>query len=116
MNTVSKTFTFTATPEVMKRFENFLCFFHYNGGHSGMFGMCFDGDGSDKLRCNPPPTKINRDSSLISHSVNELEIAYNDCYKSYALNRNRNQYKAKNGELTRIYSDGTQEIVQTQEP
>ncbi len=31
------------------RFLEFLAFFQYNGGHSGLFAMPFDGDGADRL-------------------------------------------------------------------
>lgn len=100
MNTITKNFSITATPSVMKRFERFLCFLHYNGGHSAVFGMPFDGDGSDRLRVDPAPEKVNQDHHLIANGGPELEIALDDCYKSFSLNRNRRFYTAKNGILT----------------
>lgn len=100
MNTVTKIFTITATPDTMKRFERFLCFFHYNGGHSGLFGMPFDGDGHERLKVDPPPDKKNSDHWLIANGGPELEIALDDRYQSFHLDRHRRFYTAKDGELS----------------
>jgi hypothetical protein len=99
MSTITKQFAITATPSVMRRFERFLCFFHYNGGHSGIFGMPFDGDGSDRLKVYPAPERANGDHHLIANAGPELEIALDDCYKSFSLNRDRRFYTAKDGVL-----------------
>lgn len=107
---ITKTFTITADESTMRRFENFLCFLHYNGGHSGVFGMPFDGDGSDRLQCDPPPRKRNQDHHLIADGGPELELAYDSCFKSFSLDRSRNSYVAKNGVLSRVYPDGRVEI------
>jgi len=45
-----KTFTITAPAGIMRRLEGFLALMHFNAGHSAMFGMCFDGDGNERLR------------------------------------------------------------------
>lgn len=55
---VTKSFKITtATPDTMRRFERFLSLLHYNGGHSGIFAMSFDGDGHEKMKVDPPPDK-----------------------------------------------------------
>ena len=110
MNTVTKQFTITATPDTMRKFERFLCFFHYNGGHSGLFAMPFDGDGHEVLSVDPPPERINSDHHLIADAGHELEIAYEKSYGCFALDRNRTHYKAQDGTLTRVQPDGTEEI------
>lgn len=51
----TKTYAITASPEVHRRLERFLALLHYNAGHSGVFGMHFDGDGRDRLVVDPPP-------------------------------------------------------------
>lgn len=49
---VTKSFTITASPTVMKRFERFLALLHYNSGwgHSANFVMPLDGDGADRFK------------------------------------------------------------------
>lgn len=46
----TKTFTITAPAPIMRRLEGFLALMHFNAGHSAMFGMCFDGDGNERLQ------------------------------------------------------------------
>ena len=50
-NMVSKTFTVTAEPAVMRKLERLLTLMHFatHWGHTGTFGMHLDGDGADKL-------------------------------------------------------------------
>lgn len=108
MKTITKIFTITATPDTMLRFERFMAFFHFNGGHSGLFGMCFDGDGHERFKCDPPPDKC-KDHWIIN-TGQELEIAGDTDYKSYSLDRDKHHYVAKDGVLTRIYPNGEEEI------
>lgn len=99
---VTKTFTITADPHTMKRFEKFLCFFHYNGGHSGLFGMYFDGDGSDRLKVDPAPDKGTRDYARISYSGQDIEIANeNDC-TSRPIAMDKTYYRVKGDVMTKI--------------
>jgi hypothetical protein len=74
MEKVTKEFKITAPEDVMKRFERFLCYFHYNGGHSGLFAMGFDGDGSDSLKVDPAPDKSLCDG-MEEHLGKDVEIA-----------------------------------------
>lgn len=55
MSTETRTYTITASPDVLRRFERFLALLHYNAGHSAIFGLQFDGDGRDRLTVDPPP-------------------------------------------------------------
>jgi len=55
MAVIRKQFTITAHPDMMDRFEAFLAMLHYNGGHSGLFAIPFDGDGNESLKIEPPP-------------------------------------------------------------
>lgn len=58
MINITKKFEITANAEAMAKFEAFLAMLHYNGGHSGIFAMEFDGDGSDSLKVSPKPEKF----------------------------------------------------------
>lgn len=102
---ITKTFTITVNnQETMDKFERFLCFLHYNGGHSGIFGMEFDGDGPDRLKVDPAPPKDPRgynDFSIIN-SGQELEIAYKSCYRSFKIDRNIHHYKAQGRKLYKV--------------
>ncbi|HND47903.1 MAG TPA: hypothetical protein PLL95_05040 [Anaerolineales bacterium] len=48
---VTKTFTITATPQMMLKIERFLAWMHFNTawGHSATIALDCDGDGSDKV-------------------------------------------------------------------
>jgi hypothetical protein len=54
-NSVRKTFTITADKDTMRRFEEFLALITQSSaiGHSNMFGMSVDGDGADRISCEP---------------------------------------------------------------
>jgi hypothetical protein len=111
---ITKTFTITTNnQETMDTFERFLCFLHYNGGHSGIFGMEFDGDGSDRLKVDPAPAKDSRgynDFSIIN-TGQDMEIACSSCYKSFPIDQNKHYYKAKGRKLFKINrNDGTEEL------
>lgn len=48
---VTKTYTMTGSPEAVARVERLLAMIWLNGmwGHSGLFGITWDGDGADHL-------------------------------------------------------------------
>lgn len=71
---ITKEFEITAPAETMERFEAFLAMLHYNGGHSGYFGLNFDGDGSDSLHVDPKPPKYEAGSKISGTGAN-VEIA-----------------------------------------
>jgi hypothetical protein len=110
---ITKTFTITANKSVMKRFENFMCFLHYNGGHSGLFAMSFDGDGSDVFKCDPPPFPVLKSEedgySLFGKCAGigqDVEIASENYYYTYNLDRDRNHYLVRPDGNFRISPDG----------
>lgn len=104
-NKVTKSFTITANSDVMDRFEKFLCFFHYNGGHSGLFAMPFDGDGSDTFKVDPPPIG-NRDWSRISDAGCDVEIAKNDRCESRGFNWDKSYYSVEGNKMYRLTHGG----------
>lgn len=99
MRMVTKTFTITAPEDTMDKFEAFLCFFHYNGGHSGLFGMPFDGDGHESMKIEPPPAR-SRGAQRIADAGTELEIAAgNGVFRSYKVVRDPHYYAYEDGKL-----------------
>ena len=88
MNLVKKTFTIEATPDTMKRFERFLCFFHYNGGHSGLFAMSFDGDGHEVMKVDPAPDESLKEG-MGDISGKDVEIAEEEGFSGKSLQPER---------------------------
>jgi len=91
---VTKTFKIIATPSVMKKFENFLGFLHFNTGHSGLFAMSFDGDGDDILRCEPAPEKHVKPGKKDVRDVagGSVEIANEDGYQTLSVKDKSDSY------------------------
>ncbi len=104
MELFTKKYEITAPAEIHDRLDAFLAFFHFNGGHSGTFGMWFDGDGADTLKVDPPPPKeYAKGSQRIANAGHELEIATNQgTYYSRALDRKRPEYRYKDGALWKL--------------
>lgn len=111
----TKTFTVTTSPEVLARFEKFLCFLHYNGGHSGLFAMPFDGDGHERFHVEPAPATGTRDWSRISDAGPEVEIACDKVCKAISLDRSRSQYRCDGKTLVRVRPDQTEEVCRSYE-
>jgi hypothetical protein len=80
---VTETFTITCPKDVMERFKRFLAFFTHNGGHSGLFAMPFDGDGSDFMRCEPEIPSFPGMYDVSSYG--DIEIAYDYSYGARKL-------------------------------
>ena len=81
MTRIKKTFEVETSPAVMERLERFLALLHHNSnfGHSALFGMWLDGDGSDKVKVIPTP-KFSDEVGLIGGVGDGVEIAGNGCY------------------------------------
>jgi len=107
---ITKTFEITATKNVMEKFERFLAFMHFNGGHSAVFGMAFDGDGWDRLQVKPSEDleKYRKDVSKIGGCGPEFEVAHEDCYWATSGDYKKNRYKVKNGKIQRFLNTSTQ--------
>ena len=71
-----KTYTITATKDTLHKFETFLAFMHFNGGHMGLFAMPFDGDGHERLSVDPPIDESLREITKVSQVGADVEIAY----------------------------------------
>lgn len=78
---IKKTFEIETSPEIMERLERFLALLHYNSsfGHSGLFAMPLDGDGSDKVVVSPRPL-YQHEVDLCGRIGGDVEIAQNGCY------------------------------------
>lgn len=87
---IERTFKITATADTMRKFETWLAFFHFNGGHSGLFAMPFDGDGHERLSVDPAPDESLREPSqeLAKLGVH-VEIAYDGMYGGRYLDQTR---------------------------
>lgn len=97
------TLTFVGDEETLQRFVEFLSFFHYNGGHSGLFAMPFDGDGADRLRVvdYPIDTEHLRGRWRIGGTGASVEVAEGrGRFSGYMIDWSR-KYLYRNGELTR---------------
>ena len=81
MSKITKEFTITTTKNVMKRFERFLAMIHHNSkfGHSGLFAMPVDGDGSDDITIVPKP-EFAKEVNITGGIGGNVEIAQDDCY------------------------------------
>lgn len=99
----TKSFTITASPAVMRRFERFLALLHYNSGwgHSANFVMPLDGDGSDRFRVHDFKPGYHKDVEHIGSIGYEFEIALDDAYTTRAGIATPRYYLAKNGQLFR---------------
>ena len=81
MRLYEKTYTIRGTKDTIHKFESWLAFFHFNGGHSGLFAMPFDGDGHEQLFVDPPPDESLRAPSQKDGGVGAgVEIAYEGQY------------------------------------
>lgn len=57
MSKQTRTYTITARPEIIARFERLLALLHWSSrhGHMAYFGMPLDGDGGDGITVSPEP-------------------------------------------------------------
>ena len=87
---VTRTFKITTSPEVMRRFERFLAFLHWNSryGHSGIFAMSLDGDGAERFTASPAPGHSD-EVSLCGGIGHQVGIAESDGYHGGYLDRER---------------------------
>jgi len=66
----------------MKRIERFLALLHYNSafGHSNLFAMHLDGDGSEKVTVTPITKEFKGEVNLVGGIGGGVEIAGDGCY------------------------------------
>lgn len=67
MKNVTKTFTITAVPSVMKKIERLMTMIHFSGssGHSGVLAIQLDGDGKDHVSV----AEVDRDMILCADAI-----------------------------------------------
>lgn len=92
--TETKTFTITTSPTVMRRIERFFALLHFNSnfGHSGIFGMPLDGDGSDKVKITPINKELGQQVGLIGGVGYDVEIANDGGYAGIFKDKNKHSY------------------------
>jgi hypothetical protein len=99
--TETRQYTITADAETLAKFERLLSLLHWNGqhGHSGHFGMPFNGDGDGEFVCDPEP-EHRSEVQLISDVGYDVELAYCDGYGG-AMYRHEtlNKWHVEDGEL-----------------
>jgi len=88
---VTKVFTITTQPNVMQRIERFFALLHFNGifGHSNLFGMHMDGDGSEKITIDEIDRDLRYEVNVIGGIGYDVEIASDTGYSGRFINRNR---------------------------
>ena len=104
---ITRTFEITTSKDVMERFERFLALLHYNScfGHSGLFAMPLDGDGSDKVTISPR-LRFQHEVDLCGGIGGDIEIAYDDCYVVRNTTPLRSSWTVKTGGI--LYKNGEQ--------
>lgn len=112
MTTETKTFTITAGPALMRRIERFLALLHFNSsfGHSAIFAMPLDGDGSEKVKIEPIDRRLAHEVDAIGGVGYHVELARDDSYSGYMLDRAR-ESRWWTGPAANLYVDG--EICKT---
>jgi len=77
------TFKVTVPAHLRSRFERFFALLHYNGGHSGIFGVFFDGDGNDSCHVTPaPPGSYAKQVGRIGGAGPAIELAWDNNYQA----------------------------------
>lgn len=109
---VTKTFTITTSPDVMKRFERFLALLHWNSrfGHSSIFAMPLDGDGWDKVTISPEPQHA-KEVNLIGGVGFDVELARDGSYGGKFIQQRTATYWVKDNRLYRQRVNEEPEIV-----
>jgi hypothetical protein len=104
---VTKTFTITAHEDSMAKLEAFFAMLHFNGGHSSIFGIEFDGDGHDTAKFDPEPPKFPAGGKMASVGVDaEIAMGKNMCI-GYMFENDRRYESRGDGEAKRqVYKDG----------
>jgi len=98
-----ETITIKATREVWLRLWRFFALMHYNGCHSGLFAMSFDGDGADVLKTDPPPPEeLRKPAQRIGDAGSEIEIAHTNSYSASGRDFKRARYSLEGNKLYRV--------------
>ena len=111
-DSVVKTFTVRATSDVMARFERFLALLHYNScsGHSCLFAMHLDGDGSERLDVKEVDRNLMHEVDAIGDVGYNVEIAGNKKYYGVFIDHEKGA-PWYTGNAANLYKDG--KVVKT---
>lgn len=104
---ITRIFEITTSPNLMKRLERFLALLHFNGkfGHSGLFGMSLDGDGSEDITVNDIDPDLSKDVNAIGGVGYHVEIARDNSYGGRFFDRKRRcRWEVKRSAT--LYKDG----------
>ncbi|MDP4224858.1 MAG: hypothetical protein Q8910_00610 [Bacteroidota bacterium] len=110
---ITKTYEITfSNKDVFNRFERFLSLLHFNSGfgHSGLFGMSLDGDGSEKINVDRFDKRYMYEVDAIGGAGNGIEVALDNGYKIVPIDTNK-ECKYRVGPAANLYRDG--EIIKT---
>lgn len=113
MQAETRTFTITTSSRVMRRFERFLALLHFNSsfGHSALFGMALDGDGSEKVEVAEVDRTLCHEVDAIGGVGYGVEIACEDRYSGRFIEKSDTRSKYYTGSAANLYKDG--EIIKT---
>ena len=108
----TRTYEITNSPEELNKFERFLALLHYNSsfGHSGIFAMPFDGDGSDVFKVKGLDRQLQYEVDCINSVGYDIEIAYGQTYSGLFIDRKRKS-NFYTGKAANLYKDG--DIIKT---
>lgn len=106
----TKTFTIVTSPEVMERIERLFALLHFNSnyGHSGIFAIPLDCDGTDKIVIEEMKDKkhLAYEVDAISSVGYDVEVARNANYGGYFIDRSRPSYWFT-GPAANLYKENT---------
>ncbi len=102
----TKTFTVTAPDDTMEKLEAFFSMLHFNGGHSGIFGITFDGDGHESAKFDPEPPKFHAGGQISGVGTDAEIVTSKDVCTGYSF-KNDKKWVARGDEKaeTMVYKD-----------
>lgn len=108
MPKITKSFEITASSDIlMRRFERMLAMLHFNSGygHSGIFAMPLDGDGSEKIEIKGLDKALGYEVDAIGGVGYDIEIAGDNSYFGRFTDKNRQNYYYT-GPAANLYKNG----------
>ena len=105
---ITKTFTITASPKLIKRLERFFALIHFssNWGHSGLFGMYVDGDGADRINVSPLDKTLRPGVNKVTNWGYGVELAMDGGFSGAHLEK---EYDRPHKRKTPFFSDNGEE-------
>lgn len=105
--TETRTFTVTGSPLILNRLTRLLALLHFASsyGHSGLFAMPLDGDGSEKVKVAGLSEALGFEVDCLFGVGYDVEIAYDKSYSGARLDRT-NPVRWYTGPAANLYMDG----------